>query len=270
MNAEENNSEMKVKDEKGKPKRVRAPYLFPAYDFGTAILIASKVEQDGAGTLSEESLAIALRMSVKSSGFQLKALTARQFGLLTKQGDTLLTTPRAKAIVKPTTADEKGKALVESFLEIPLFRAVATRFKGTPLPQGQAFRNVLEREFGVPSKRVSDAERVLMDSARETGVLVTAGNNMYLSTEPGLTPIERKDFETGAGQPIAQAAYPSPTKPASTPGGILTISEEDLATFDDKEFGEVWDALGKIIRARGKRREEKQNKINQEENHVEE
>lgn len=270
MNTEEDNSEMKVKDEKDKPKRIRSPYLFPAYDFGIANLIASRVEQDGAGTLSEESLAIALRMSVKSSGFQLKALTARQFGLLTKQGNTLWTTPRAKAIFKPTTVDEKREALMDSFLEIPLFRAVTTRFKGTPLPQGQAFRNVLEREFGVPSKRVSDAERVLMDSARETGMLVTAGNNMYLATETELMPTEKKDFETGAGQPIVQATYPSPTKPPSPPSGILTISEEDLATFDDAEFGEVWDALGKIIRARGKRREEKQNKTNQEGNYVEE
>jgi hypothetical protein len=270
MNTEDDNGEMKVKDEGSKTKRIRAPYLFPAYDFAIANLIASKVEQDGAGTLSEESLAIALRLSAKSSGFQLKALTARQFGLLTKQGDTLWTTPRAKAIVKPTTADEKRKALMDSFLEIPLFRAVTTRFKGTSLPQGQPFRNVLEREFGVPSKRVSDAERVLMDSARQTGVLVTAGNNMYLSTETELTSIERKELKTGAGQPIAQTAYPPTTKLPSTPSGILTISEEDLATFDDAEFGEVWDALGKIIRARGRRREEKQNKINQEENYVEE
>ena len=51
---------------------------------------------------------------------------------------------------------------------------------------------------------------------------------------------------------------------------ILTISEEDLTTFDDTEFGEIWDALGKIVRARGKRREEKQNKFNKEEDHVEE
>jgi hypothetical protein len=268
MNTKNSNGEMRAKDEGNKMKRIRSPYLFPAYDFGIANLIASKVEQDGAGTLSEESLAIALRLSVKSSGFQLKALTARQFGLLTKQGNTLWTTPRAKAIFKPTTEDEKRKALIDSFLEIPLFRAVAARFKGTPLPQGQAFRNILEREFGIPSKRVSDAERVLLDSARETGILMTSGNNVYLSTE--LKPIERRDFETGAGQPIAQAAYPSTTKLPSTPGGILTISEEDLATFDDAEFGKVWDALGKIVRARGKRREEKQNKINQGENHVEE
>jgi len=268
MDTKDSSAEKQVKDEGNKAKRIRSPYLFPAYDFGTANSIASKVEQDGAGTLTEASLAIALRQSAKSSGFQLKALTARQFGLLTKQGSTLQTTPRAKAILKPTTEDEKRKALIDSFLELPLFREVATRYKGQPLPQGQAFRNILEREFGIPSKRVSDAERVLMESARETGILVASGNNVYLSTE--LMPPEKKDFETGAGQPIAQAAYPSPTKPPSTPGGILTISEEDLVTFDDAEFGEVWDALGKIIRARGKRREEKQNRINQGENHVEE
>ena len=268
MNTKDTNGEMQAKDGGNKTKRMRSPYLFPAYDFGTAELIASKVERDGAGTLTEASLAMALRQSAKSSGFQLKSLTARQFGLLTKQGSILQTTPRAKAILKPTTEDEKRKALIDSFLELPLFREVATRYKGQPLPQGQAFRNILEREFRIPSKRVSDAERVLMDSARETGILVTSGNNMYLSIE--LMPTEKKDSETGAGQPTTQADYPSPPKPPSTPGGILTISEEDLATFGDAEFGEVWDALGKIVRARGKRREEKHNKINREENHVEE
>jgi len=270
MNTKENSGEGEVKDEKRKQTRLRSPYLFPVYDFSIANSVANKVEQDGGGTLSEASLAIALRMSVKSSGFQLRALTARQFGLLTKQGSILSTTPRAKAIFKPTIENEKRKALIDSFLELPLFREVATRYKGKPLPQGQAFRNILEREFGIPSKRVSDAERVLMDSARQTGVLVTSGENVYLSTETESTPTERKEVAVGIGQPTQQPAYPSTTKPPSTRGGILTISEEDLTTFDDTEFGEIWDALGKIVRARGKRREEKQNKFNKEEDHVEE
>lgn len=230
-------------------KRMRSPYLFPAYDFGMARRIAERVEKDGAGSLSEETLAIALHLSAKSSGYQLKTLTARQFGLLTKQGQTLSTTPMAKAIFKPTTEGEKAKALIDSFLAIPLFREVATRFKGQPLPQGQAFRNILEREFQIDSKRVSDAERVLMDSAREAGVLVASGNNTYLST--ARVAIE----EPIAQAPEEQAPPLGQTLPIATLGEKILpiIEEEDLLELDDEQFKQFWGAFGEILRARAKR-----------------
>jgi hypothetical protein len=252
-----NNKSQDTKSEVVKKKqRTRLPYLFPAYNFNLARQIAEVVEKDGAGILSEETLAIALHLSAKSSGFQLKTLTARQFGLLTKQAEMLSSTPLAKSIFKPTTEPERNRALTESFLAIPLFREVANRFRGQPLPQGQAFRNVLEREFGIESKRVSDAERVLIESARETGVLVTSGSNTYLSTERKGG--EKKESESTPVQqtPSTQPLNPvSTARPAYTPtSGILTISEEDLAGFsDDEEFKEIWGALGKIVRARGKK-----------------
>lgn len=250
-----------------KKKRVRSPYLFPAYDFGMARRIAETVEKDGAGNLSEETLAIALHLSAKSSGFQLKTLTARQFGLLTKQGQTLSTTPLAKAIFKPTTEDERGKALIESFLAIPLFREVTTRFKGQPLPQGQALRNILEREFRIESRRVSDAERVLMDSARETGVLISSGNYLYLSTERAAPAQPSGIPQSGMEQP---ASITPPLAPPAPSVGILTISEDDLAEFGDTEFQEVWNALGKIVRAKGKRHRTQEEPIIKEENKAEE
>jgi len=256
----EQESANQTKPKEPPKKRMRSPYLFPAYDFSMARQIAERVEKDGAGSLSEETLAIALHLSAKSSGFQLKTLTARQFGLLTKQRETLSTTPMAKAIFKPTTESEKAKALIDSFLAIPLFREVATRFKGQPLPQGQAFRNILEREFQVDSKRVSDAERVLMDSAREAGVLVTSGSNTYLSTERATVAQPSYAIDSGIDQP----APPTPPGPSTSSTGMLTVSENDLAEFSDSEFGEIWQALGKIVRARG-RRQLQQSEVTEEE-----
>ena len=209
MSAEQQNGnqpEAKV----AQKKRVRSPYLFPAYDFSKACQIAERVEIDGAGSLSEETLAIALHLSAKSSGFQLKTLTSRQFGLLTKQDNILSTTPLAKAIFKPKSEDEKKKAMAESFLTIPFFRAMATRFKGQPLPSDQALRNIIEREFGIDSKRVSDAAGVLISSAREAGVLVISGSSTYLSTER--VTVERKeaeeDIEPPGTPPIAPPVMP--------------------------------------------------------------
>jgi hypothetical protein len=231
---------------------VRSLYLFPSYDLVLARQIAERVERDGAGTLSEETLAINLHLSVKSSGFQLKTLTARQFGLLTKRGQMLSTTPLAKAIFKPVNEAEKRNALVKSFLEIPLFREVANRFKGTPLPQSQDFRNILEREFKVDSKRVGDAERVLMDSAREAGVLLTSGGNAYLSTEPHAPEQSAAQTPAGAPPPITE------TPQVSVSGGKIlpVIDETDLLELDDEQFRQFWDAYGEILRARAKRNQE--------------
>lgn len=240
---------------------VRSPYLFPAYDFGEARRISERVERDGGGSLTEETLAIALHLSAKSSGFKLRALTARQFKLLAKQGQHLITTPLAKSMLKPVSEQERNNAVTESFMSIPLFRAVATRFKGQTLPQGEAFRNILEREFKIPGARVGAAERALMDSAREAGLLHTAGDKVYLTTE--FMPTGQQPVVTGI-----QPSYAQPTSPNQMPesrgireGGILTVSEQDLTEFDDNEFDEIWQALGKIVRIRGKRQRDKEEQV---------
>ncbi|MBA7635900.1 hypothetical protein ES703_43510 [subsurface metagenome] len=269
-NEQEINNQTKPKEPKR--KRARSPYLFPAYDFGMARQIVERVEKDGAGNLSEETLAIALHLSAKSSGFQLKTLTARQFGLLTKQGQTLSTTPMAKAILKPTTEDERSKALVDSFLAIPLFREIAARFKGQPLPQGQAFRNILEREFKIDSKRVSDAERVLMDSARETDVLVTSGSNTYLSTERGVVgkpPTQAPTEKPSLPQTIQPASIQNLPLSALGEKVLPIIEEEDLLELNDEQFGQFWGAFGEILRARA-RRSKVQKETNVEEEEKEE
>ena len=266
-------TQQQVATPKEKRTAVRSPLLFPVYSFGEALRIAEKVEQTGGGKLNEDTLAVALSLSVKSSGFLLRALTARQFKLLQKSGPTLETTSLAKAIIKPVNEEEKLHAIRESFLSIPLFNAVASRFKGQNLPQGDVFRNILERELRIPHDRVGAAERVLMDSAREAKLLTTSGNNTYLVTDMPvqagtIKPSEdlRKDGQPmdnepekpteGQGVSVSKERYVSPT----LPGELLTISAVDLAEFEPEEFNEVWGAIGKIVMKRGKRLLEQENK----------
>lgn len=247
--------------QKGKRTAVRSPLLFPVYSFGDALRIAEKVEQAGGGRLNEDTLAIALSMSVKSSGFLLRSLTARQFKLLQKSGQTLETTSLAKAILKPVNEEEKLQAIRESFLSIPLFNAVASRFKGQNLPQGQVLRNILERELRIPHDRVAAAERVLMDSAREAKVLVTSGNNTYLAPDMATEAIKTgEDLHRTAGKQVKdesdylaidngkQSRFIS-----SSSGDLLTISAVDLAEFEQDEFDQIWGAIGKIVKKRGQR-----------------
>ncbi len=259
---------MAVESNNGRVRKqpVRSRYLFPAYDFGTALQIAEAVERGGAGRLTQSTLAINLGVSAKSSGFLLRGLTARQFGLLTKAGEELSTTDLAKAIIKPTSPEEKSDALRESFLRIPLFREVAMRFKGQHLPQDAEMRNVLEREFEIESNRVGSALRVLMDSARDIGVLVSSGGHTYLSVErttimPVFEAPSEPDYVLPNDPPKPQQTQRATTGAStdiSAPSGSLVISEQDLAEFEDKEFDEVWAALGKVFRARGRRQLEQQ------------
>lgn len=203
LTADEEAGTIDQQDNEGKKRktRQRSPFLFPAYNLGTAIDVAKRVDEGGAGTLSEDVLAVNMGLSVKSSGFQVKCLTARQFGLLTKQSENLTTTPIAKSILHPTSPDDAANGLRQAFSRMPLFQAVADRFKGQPLPLGEMFRNILEREFRISRGRVADAERMLRDSAREAKVLTISGDKEYLTVtgiatlpqvqQPGETPQEQ-------------------------------------------------------------------------------
>ena len=259
---EEQQNSTPIKKPRKKP--IRSRYQFPSYDFGLARQITEKVEFEGAGHLSEGTLAVSLSASAKSSGFRLKTLAARQFRLLTKEGDMLSTTPLAKAILKPASEEEKGRKMTESFMAIPLFNAVATRFRGQPLPPSHSFRNILEREFGIESNRVSEAERVLLDSAREAGLLHQSRDKTYLMTE--LVPIVQPP---GAPQstfpPSDRFVAPLSGEVTQPLSGLLTVSEQDLAEFNDDEFNQIWQALGKVIRARGKRQRAKEEQVTSEE-----
>jgi len=245
---------MTEEQQANKPRKrpVRSRYPFPSYDFGIARQITEKVEFEGAGRLSEVTLAISLGVSAKSSGFKLKTLSARQFRLLTKERDMLATTPLAKAILKPTTEEEKKIKIMESFMAIPLFNAVATKYRGQPLPPSQPFRNILEREFGVESNRTAEAERILMDSAREAGLLQTAGDKTYLLTEITTTAQIPQTYTTPT-KPTPEPRQPFESPRTEPLGGLLTVSVRDIADLDDAEFKTVWDALGKIARIQGKR-----------------
>ena len=70
-------------------------------------------------------------------------------------------------------------------MAIPLFQAVSERYRGQRLPDSQTLRNVLEREFHVEHARVQQAERMLLDSARDAHLLKHQGDGTYLAVSDG-------------------------------------------------------------------------------------
>lgn len=239
--------------------RQRSVYLFPAYGFTTALDIARRVEESGGGSLTEETLAINLGLSAKSSGFRLKSLAARQFQLIGKQGDTLTTTPVAKAIFKPTSNEDALRGYRQAFLSIPLFQAVAERYRGQRLPDSQTLRNVLEREFHVDHSRVQQAERVLLDSARDTHLLNHTGDGTYLVVSegvPGLFDDSAEVMNPSLDHSMSRnGAYAKPAGDTlATSANLLTFTIDEISQLEDYEFEEVWKAMGILVRARRRRR----------------
>ncbi len=240
--------------------RQRSVYLFPAYGFSMALDIARQVEETGGGTLTEETLAVNLGLSKNSSGFRLKCLAARQFNLLVKQGATVSTTATAKAILKPTSDEDALRNYRQSFLSIPLFQAVSERYRGQRLPDSQTLRNVLEREFLVEHKRVQQAERLMLESARDTYLLKHRSDGIYLNIsgvteEPGLT----GDTEMAIGDNISATADdgfrpPSPSSESARNTNTITFSLDEIGQLRAKDFEMVWEAIGILVKARSARR----------------
>ncbi len=241
--------------------RQRSVYLFPAYGFTTALDIARRVEESGGGSLTEETLAINLGLSAKSSGFRLKSLAARQFQLIGKQGDTLTTTPVAKAIFKPTSNEDAQRGFREAFLSIPLFQAVAERYRGQRLPDSQTLRNVLEREFYVEHTRVQQAERMLLDSARDAHLLRHTSDGTYLVVNDGgsvatddLGGYDIGSFDSVTNQNGSNHQNAPLQSATSIPANVLTFTIDEIGDLDSEEFEIVWRAIGILIRARRRRR----------------
>ncbi len=258
----------KAADQRRNPSRrkvrQRSTYLFPAYGFSMALDIARQVEESGGGTLAEETLAVNLGLSKSSSGFRLKCLAARHFSLLVKQGATVSTTPTAKAILKPTSDEDALLGYQRSFLSIPLFQAVAERYNRQRLPDSQTLRNVLEREFMVERKRVQQAERLLLDSARDTYLLKHRGDGTYL-TISDISPAPLDEAESQGGietAPVegmtraAQVPFPTPSLHSDYhhPANTIAFDLNEIGQLPEEDFERVWEAVGILVKARSTRR----------------
>ncbi len=246
----------------GRRVRRRSVYQFPAYDFDTAFAIARQVEESGGGTLTEETLAINVGLSKSSSGFRLKCLAARHFGLLTKQGSSVSTTAITKAILKPTSEEDALRGYQQAFLSIPLFQAVAERYREQRLPDSQTLRNVLEREFMVEPKRVQQAERMLIDSARATEILKHESDGSYLAISNRLQgaddePWPAPDNEAGtiapSGPGVDTGDRLTRKAPAAAPANVLSFSLDEIGQLSEEDFEPVWHAVGILVKARGAR-----------------
>lgn len=150
----------------GDGKREQSTISFPYQDLDEAIEIAKAIHQLHGSQCSTDQIAAHMGQSITSSSFKMKVATAKIFCLVTTSpgGMVSLTTLGSRIA---DTQQEKA-ARVEAFLNVPLYKAVYEKFKGTVLPPQTGLEAAMGT-LGVALKQRERARQVLQRSAQQAG-----------------------------------------------------------------------------------------------------
>jgi hypothetical protein len=173
MNEAAQKKELEVVEEGG---RERSTIGFPYLDLEDAIEIAKGVHTVGGSTCQWEQLAAQLGQSATGGGFRARVQTAKMYGLLTYDRGTVTLSPLGTRICDPE--QEKG-ARAESFLTVPLYKAVYEQFKGGTLPPPSGLETAMV-QLGVSQKQKEKARQVFHRSATQAGFFAYGTNKLVM------------------------------------------------------------------------------------------
>jgi hypothetical protein len=143
---------------------------FPACDLATCIEVPKVLYAKGGGKASPEQMAAYLGYNGTNNGAYLSKIgAARLFGLIVKVGNDFVPTDIAHQIISPVYPQDAKTALVDSFMNIGLFKKIYDDFRGKQLPPDIGMQNALRNQYGVTANRAADAYKSLMDSADTAG-----------------------------------------------------------------------------------------------------
>ncbi len=147
--------------------RQRSSISFPYNALPDITEIPQKIHQNvGNGECSDAQLAAWVGISPKASTFRVRISSARTFGLIEQgQNDDHRLTDLGRRFI-----DERRMrdARVESFLTVPLYRAIFDHYENGTIPPAAALERQIA-EFGVAEKQKSRARAALEKSAEYAG-----------------------------------------------------------------------------------------------------
>ena len=174
-----------------------------------SVAVAKTIHERGGGIASSDQLAAFLGYKSSNNGaFFNRVSAAKMFGLVESEVGVFRLTSRAQAILTPTYPEDAARAVVDAFLDVPLFKAVYDETKGQQLPPEFGLKNLLRNKFSVGPTVVDTALRTLMASAEDAGFFATRGSRTHLimpaitsgrAGVSGETPREDADSGKGGG-----------------------------------------------------------------------
>jgi hypothetical protein len=217
----------------------RAPYL----SLGEALRVVEQIHEQGAGSVTLETLSPILGNSVKSSSFQRKLSALRTFELVDLAGERVSLTRLALGYVAPTSDAEKADAVFQAFRNVPFARTLHDRYGGGLLPGRDIMANVLLREYGVTDPNNLRWTDFFLTGLRTAGLLNQVGGRASVLTKPGSlgagpdrmgdavppAPGGSAGPRVGIGWGGDGAAHQPPTQQrANPPMGGTTTSQTDM------------------------------------------
>lgn len=166
---------------KPKVERKRSELRFPVYNLADSVATAKAIQDKGGGAATTDHLAAFLSYKSASNGAFINRVAAgKLFGLIEGPPTRIVITNRAQAILFPVSVAGPKQALIDAFLEVPLYAAIYREYSGKELPPEFGMKNALRTMFGVTPGRIDEAYRAFMASADTAGFFEVRGSKTQL------------------------------------------------------------------------------------------
>ena len=214
-----------------RPKRERST-RYPGVGLGETIKFCESIDGLGLDGLTAAHIAQALGYkNIKTNAFSARLSAARQFGLLTLNGDGYALTPLAREILHPVDPAELPRLHRQALLKPPLYAELAERLANRRVPDAAILGNLLYHHHQITASAKQAAAEAFLDSARFAGALddeqifrvgppnspVTASENASPVVRPRPTDVridlrlwdadEGKTIRVRAPQTISRASF---------------------------------------------------------------
>jgi predicted nucleotide-binding protein len=185
---------MSTRDEEQKERKPTRP--FPKHHLEEALTIAKAIQDKNAGKPWKPFyIADALKISITSTNFRDLTSSSFKYGLTigTWNAEYISLSPLGNSLTKPIDAEVVSKDRQQAVLNIPLFKTVLEHYKGSKFPSTDTyFKNMLEKEFKVPSEFVDEFIDILVANGKFADILhdLTGGLFVDFAKIPTETDLE--------------------------------------------------------------------------------
>ncbi len=143
----------------------RSTIKFPYLDQNDAAEVAKAIYQIAGKSCERDQLAAHFGVVATGGGFNLRLITCKLFGFIDSDKGVLTLTPLGSRVCDP---QQEKAARAESFLLVPLYKAIYDDYKGQALPANPGLETAMLR-LGVAPKQTDKARQVFQRSATQAG-----------------------------------------------------------------------------------------------------
>ncbi len=145
-----------------------APWKFPKNSLEETLIVAKALDEKFAGNPTKaDDLVKAVGFNKPADWrFQDLLKSAVLYGITSGSGATVTVRLEkfGEDIVSPGSSEQRQKALLAAFRNVPEFAAVEAFYKGKKIPEDEFFENTLIRNFSIPRDRVQVFSKVFLEN----------------------------------------------------------------------------------------------------------